>query len=268
MNCTKPNAGCETIPDAHDTSGTGIDTPTTGSRKKRTRREIESCGKLAATVLTAVSIGNGATNAGVPSVWNDKTRARRDWLDQIVTEWEKANDTSLPVERLLYFAEKLDKCNYPETLAKLAEPWILLGPASIYKNLKYVHFFPTEEDLRTIGKSVFAQLKAEREAGYAEGKNDGFAEALDTFAEEVTFRELVSRTSHISRYALRTRALRAREIAMDESVEAMAKERRRMAQHQARTDRKIRTMLSQLCTGCHHTLSAVYPSLYRQYGGQ
>jgi hypothetical protein len=212
MSSTKHNAGSETTPQKPQESVPGTNSSETGSASPKTTSVAELVGNLMGGINRERST---ARTAVVPSDSKKKTRARHDWLERIVARWEAASGITIPTERLVQIARELDDRNYPETIARLAEEWILRGDSVKYGRLTLTSFFPTEEQLASLDLHIDRILARERAVGQAEGFATGRIAAQDEISQNVAYIELLSRTSRIRKYAQRMAALRRREHDQD-----------------------------------------------------
>lgn len=106
-----------------------------------------------------------------------------------VNKWEAFTGNTFGDERLAVIARELDAENYPEQMARIAERWILKGGPCKYGILRMSDFYPTPEQLETIGETIVRDLEREYRRGYADGKSAGWHMGYDAKFNEVKKQE-------------------------------------------------------------------------------
>lgn len=171
-----------------------------------------------------------------------RIKARHEWLNDIVNRWETASGVSVPNERVVRLAKELDDRNYPETIARLAEEWILRGESIKYGRLHLAAFYPTLEQIESLGGSIDRILARERAEGMAQGFAEGKVAGFEQFSQDLRYLEVLSRTRRIRNYAQRVKVIRAMEIANDNEARRVRKERYAVLQIRNRIMNRLREL--------------------------
>lgn len=176
-----------------------------------------------------------------------KTRARHDWLERIVARWEVASGVAVPTDRLIMLAKELDDRNYQEAIARVAEEWILRGDSIKYGRLTLASFYPTEEQIASLGLNIDRILARARAEGYADGFAAGKLAANDSIAEDLRYIELLSRTKRIRRYAERVEVIRRRDRELDEKEHRLRAEASSLQRTRLIIQRRLAALLYSCC---------------------
>jgi len=244
MSSTKPNSGSTTTPRKRPGSVAGTSSSETGSASPKTTSVAALVGSLMDGINRERST---AQTAVVRSDSRKRIKARHEWLNDIISRWETASGVMIPNERVALLAKELDDRNYPETIARVAEEWILRGDSVKYGRLSLTAFYPTGEQLESLGIGIDRTLARERAEGFADGFTTGRMAAMDDIARNIEYIKLLYLTTPIRRYARRMAALRRREIEQDERQRRLVNETTAMSRERARLARILQELTSLCC---------------------
>lgn len=250
MSSTKRNTGSVTTPRKRPENGPGTSSSETGSASPKTTSVAALVGSLMDGIHRERST---AQTAVVPSDSKKKIKARHEWLNDIISRWETASGVMITNDRIALLAKELDDRNYPQTIARLAEEWILRGDSIKYGRLTLAAFYPTVEQLESLNLNIDRDLARERAAGFADGYAAGRISAQDDMAQNIAYIELLSLTKRIRRYAHRMAALRQREREQDEKQRRLVEKQRQLANESAALQResaRIGRKLQEAVSGC------------------
>lgn len=254
MNSTKRNAGSEIIPQKRNATSRGTSSSTTGLRlQKNESAHAEGSAQEPIAELVQLLRDDLQTLSTIPmndveSADSHRARtAREEWFNSIIERWQINAGKVLSEEQYNGLVEELHRRHYSSAMAKLAEEWILRGDSIKYGRITINTFFPTAEQLDTLGLHLDAVMARERAAGYADGRSAGRIEGIDILDADLRYIRLLHRTTRLRHYAMRTRTLRAREEQVDIHMEQLRRREQNVTLSVRYIQRKLNAILQYLC---------------------
>lgn len=157
---------------------------------------------------------------------DDRVVHRRAWLVATLNKWEAACGVKFDNARFTFMLAELDRREYSRAQAKIAEEWILRGGPVRFGTLTLADFFPTSEQLASVGYDATAEHRREYERGFQSGKAAGITEERQAWEANMAYLELQREAAKAVDLDMREKLLASREAALAErTVELDARER-------------------------------------------
>lgn len=252
MNSTRRSAGSETIPARQSADDRGTSSSATGSKSQKTTSA--RVGDLIQTLRHEVAEELTTTPAVVSLDSTVASKNRREWLLSIIERWESNAGVDISDKQIKGLARELDKRQYSERCARVAEDWILRGDSIKYGRITIRDFYPTLQQLETIGAQFDGIIRAERAAGHRDGYQEGRLAGIAALDDNLAYLSVITRTRRIRDYSRRITALRAREREADAALQQAREHQRRAQRFLNRMTRSLSTIMTEFCTQDHDTL--------------
>lgn len=149
-----------------------------------------------------------------------------------------ASGAKLDAERIAAIAIELDREGYTSAQARMAETWILKGAPARFGNLTLPDFFPTSEQLASVGYDATAEHRREYERGFQSGKAAGITEERQAWEANVAYLELQREAAKAVDLDMRERLLASREAALAERTASFDERERTIAA----AEKRLRTI--------------------------
>jgi hypothetical protein len=140
-----------------------------------------------------------------------------------LNKWEAACGVKFDNARFTFMLAELDRREYSRAQAKIAEEWILRGGPVRFGTLTLADFFPTSEQLASIGYDATAEHRREYERGFQSGKAAGITEERQAWEANMAYLKLQREASKAVDLDAREKLLAAREEALAERIANVAK---------------------------------------------
>lgn len=106
-------------------------------------------------------------------------------VEILFARYTAASGTDIPTERRIAIIEMLNDKGFSYAEFQAAQVWILQGPPCRYGKITLADFYPTREQLESVGLNIASLLQAEYKRGYRDGHSAGSAWEASRWREEI-----------------------------------------------------------------------------------
>jgi hypothetical protein len=110
----------------------------------------------------------------------EKTKLRHEYVSKLFSEFTAASGIIIDVERAKMLLQLLHEREFSGEQYTIARQWILQGNPCRYGTLVLADFFPTEEQIESLGLDIQARI----DKAYTRGENAGYKIGYDTASRE------------------------------------------------------------------------------------
>jgi hypothetical protein len=114
-----------------------------------------------------------------------RLQSRATLVELMFARFTAASGTEIPTDRRIALIEMLNAHGFTYSQFQAAEVWILKGAPCRFGKITYADFYPTHEQLESVGYDIAGIERRAREAGYRMGYDAGVAQTTEIWREEV-----------------------------------------------------------------------------------
>ena len=114
-----------------------------------------------------------------------RVQARAVTVELLFARFTAASGTEIPTNRRIALIEMLNAYGFSHSQFQAAEVWILRGAPCRFGKITFADFFPTREQLDSVGFDLAGIERRAHEAGYRMGYDAGVAQTTEEWREEV-----------------------------------------------------------------------------------